>query len=189
MDKRFISEEGRLISVISEITDLLKIKGLLLTVDIEKTFDSVDHQFLINVLKTFGLEKTLVRWITILLKNQESCIINGGITTKFFKLERGTRQGDPISACLFLLVLEVVFAVIRSNQNIGKLRIFDHDFLYTAYAYDTTFFVKKQTFAIEILKVFDNFSKVSGLKPNKSKCEIAGIGSLKEVRLALCSMQ
>ena len=59
---------------------------------------------------------------------------------KYFKLERGTPQGDLISAYLFILVLEVVFAVIKSN--IDKLRIFEHDFLYTAYADDTTFFVE-----------------------------------------------
>ena len=41
------------------MTDPLKIKGLQLTVDIEKAFDSVDHQFLINVLKTYGFEKKL----------------------------------------------------------------------------------------------------------------------------------
>ena len=45
MDKRFISIGGRLISDILEILELLKIKGLLLMVDIEKTFDAVDHQF------------------------------------------------------------------------------------------------------------------------------------------------
>ena len=104
MSKRFISEGGPLISDILVITILLKIKGLLLTVDIEKAFDSVDHQFLNNELKTFGFEKNLVRWIKILLKNQESCIINGGITWKYFNLERGTREGDQISAYLFILV-------------------------------------------------------------------------------------
>ena len=45
MDKRFISIGGRLISDILEILELLKIKGLLLMVDIEKTFDAVDYQF------------------------------------------------------------------------------------------------------------------------------------------------
>ena len=73
--KRFISEGGRLIYDILEITDLLRIKGLLLMVDIEKAFDSVGHQFLINVLETFGFEKNLVRWIKI-LKNQQLWIIN-----------------------------------------------------------------------------------------------------------------
>ena len=91
------------------------------------------------MLKAFQFEKNLVRWIEILLKNQESCIINGGITTKCFKREGDTRHGDPISAYLFISLLEVVFAVIKSNQNIDKLRIFDDNFLHTAYASDITF--------------------------------------------------
>ena len=135
------------------------------------------------MLKTFGFEKNLVRWIKI--QNQESYITIGGITTKYFRLERGTRQGDSVSAYLFTLALKVVFA----NQNIDKLRILKHVFLYTAYADDTTFFVKNQTSVIEILKVFDNFSKISGLKSNKSKCEIAGIGALKGSRVAHSDMQ
>ena len=94
-------------------------------------------------------------------------------------------------------MLEVVFAVIKLNQNIDKLRTFGHDFLYAAYDNDTTFFVKNRTSVIEILKVFNNIFKknltifltISGLKPNKPKCEIAGIGALKGVRVALCGMQ
>ena len=38
---------------------------------------------------------------------------------------------------------------------------------------------------MEIMKVFDIFSLFSGLKPNKSKCEVAGIGALKGAKLAL----
>ena len=33
------------------------------------------------------------------------------------------------------------------------------------------------------------FSSFSGLKPNKSKCEIAGIGALKGAKMALCGMK
>ena len=57
-----------MISNILEITSLLKIKGLMLTVNIGKVFDSVDLQFLLNVLETFGFEKNLVSWMKILLK-------------------------------------------------------------------------------------------------------------------------
>ena len=169
VDKRFISEGSQLISEILEIKDLLMIRCLMLTVDIRKLFCSVNYRFLINVLKMFGFEKNLVTWIKILLKIQESCISNGAITTKYFKLEGCTRQGDQISAYLFILVLEVVFAVIKSNQNNDKLRIFEHEFLYRAYADDTLFFVRNQKSVIKILKIFDNFSKTSRLKPNKSK--------------------
>ena len=47
--------------------------------------------FLITALKKFGFGKEFIKWIQILLKNQESCIINGGTTTKYFKLQKGTR--------------------------------------------------------------------------------------------------
>ena len=45
LNNRFISEGGSLISDIVEITDLLQIEGFLLTVDIEKAFDFVNHLF------------------------------------------------------------------------------------------------------------------------------------------------
>ena len=80
----------------------------------------------------------------------------------------------------FFLVSKVAFTVIKSNQNIDKLRIFEYGFLYTAYANDTTLFIKNQTSVIEIVKVFNQISNISGLKPNKSKCEITVIGALKD---------
>ena len=39
------------------------------------------------------------------------------------------------------------------------------------------------------MKVFDIFSSFSGLKPNKSKCEVAEIGALKGAKMALCGMK
>ena len=107
VEGRFISEGGRLFSDILQVTDFLKLRWLVVIVDIQKAFDSVNHLFLITALKKFGFGETFMKWIQILLRNQESCIINGGTTTKYFKLEKGTIQRDPISAYLIILVLEV----------------------------------------------------------------------------------
>ena len=41
--------------------------------------------------------------------------------TKYFKLEKGTRQRDPISAYLFILVLEIAIIFIKENKNIKGL--------------------------------------------------------------------
>ena len=68
-------------------------------------------------------------------------------------------------------MLELGFAVIKSNQNIDKLRIFENHSLYTACVNGTTFFVKNQASVIEVLKIFDKFSRfsdtISGLKSNE----------------------
>ena len=96
-----------------EISDTLKLEGLLATIDVQKALDSVNHSFLISTLERYGFGNGFLKWVKILLKNQESRIINAGNTTKYFKLEKGTRQGDPISAYLLILVLEQFFYLLR----------------------------------------------------------------------------
>ena len=81
---------------------------------IEKAFDSLDHNFLVSTLEKYGFGQNCVLWIKILLNDQESRVINGGKTTKYFMLGRGAHQGDPISVFLFILALEILFLLIRT---------------------------------------------------------------------------
>ena len=46
--------------------------------DIEKAFDSLDHNFLISTLEKYGFGQNFIIWVKILLNDQESCVINGG---------------------------------------------------------------------------------------------------------------
>ena len=119
---------------------------------------------MIVVLKKFGFDSNFINWIKILLTNQESCFVNSGNTTSYFKLEK--RHG-PISAYLFTTALEIIFARTKSNPNIKGLSIFNHNYLYTAYADDRMFFVNYQ----------------------KSISEVAGIGSLKGVKITVCDIK
>ena len=103
-------------------------------------------------------------------------MLNGGTTTEYFLLGRGVRQGDPISTFLCILALDILFYLIKSKSEIKRLAIFDHCYLYSAYANDILFLYL-------IL-----FSYFSGLKPNLAKSEIVGIGVLKGVQVAVCGM-
>ena len=69
-----------------------------------------------------------------------SCFIKGGTTTKYFSLEKSARQGNPISALLLVLALEILFVLIKSKPKIEGLAIFNYNYLYYAYASDTTIF-------------------------------------------------
>ena len=81
---------------------------------IEKAFDSLDHNFLVSTLEKYGFGQNCILRIKILLNDQESRVINGGKTTKYFMLGRGAHQGHPISAFLFIVALEILFLLIRT---------------------------------------------------------------------------
>ena len=86
-----------MISDILEILNSLALKGFLVTVDIEKAFDSVNDCFLLHILQKFGFGIDFVSWFKTILNSQESCIINGGKTAKYLKLEK-----DALRICLYL---------------------------------------------------------------------------------------
>ena len=51
---------GRLISDVTEVTNLRKIEGILVTMDIAKAFDSLDHLFFMSVFKKIGFGKNFM---------------------------------------------------------------------------------------------------------------------------------
>ena len=74
-------------------------------------------------------KRILMAFFETLLKDQESCLLNGGKTSCYYKLEGGTQQGDPVLAYIIIMVLEIVFTLIKTNSNIEGLNIFNHNSL------------------------------------------------------------
>ena len=68
--------------------------------------------------------------------------------------------------------------LIKQNKNnIKVIKMFENTFLYTANADDSTFFLKYKHSIKELLNIINYYSSFTGLKPNLSKCEMAGIGA------------
>ena len=127
-----MSESSRLISDVIEMCNILDIPGYLVTMDIEKAFDSLDHDFLLFAIKKFGFGKNFIHWINVLLDKKQSCVINGDFTTRYFSLEKGAPQGDPISAYLFILAVEVLFELIKNNDTTDTIKILGVHFSYNS---------------------------------------------------------
>jgi len=82
--KRFIGQNIRLTSDILEHCQNLNIPGIPLFLDFKKAFDSIEWDFLIKALETFGFGNMLVKWVKRVYTKPESCVTNNGFARLFF---------------------------------------------------------------------------------------------------------
>ena len=115
---RFIGENIRLIDSVIKYTKAKNMPGLLLFLDFEKAFDTLEWPFIRKTIQYFGFGPSLLNWLKVFYCNSQSCILNNGWTSNFFALNRGVRQGCPLSPYLFVLSVEVLAYAIRKKKEI-----------------------------------------------------------------------
>jgi hypothetical protein len=87
----------------------LNVTGCILSLDIQKAFDSLSHNFVGHALKFFNLGDRLIGWIKTICTNRKSCIIlENNRTGKSFALNHGNAQGDVISPYIFNICYQVL---------------------------------------------------------------------------------
>lgn len=144
--------------------------AITVNLDQEKAFDMVNHGFLFRVPEKLGFGNNFVKWIKILYSNVGSRVnINGNIGNVIKQL-RGVRQGDPLSALLYVLYIEPFACAIRTNYNIKGIKLPGGDIpKISQYADDTVLYLQDSLFQAQVIKVIDEFSVAFGSKTNKNK--------------------
>ena len=117
---RFLGENIRLISDIIKQNE--KEEGMILFLDFEKAFDSLEWGYLLEVLNAMNFGPNVCNWIHTFYHNITSCVVNNGYASDFFSLQRGVRQGCPLSGLLFVLAVEPLANQIRMDNSIKGLK-------------------------------------------------------------------
>ena len=150
-------------------------EGFLAFVDFEKAFDKLNWHFMDETLKNFNFGENVRKWIKVIYSDIESCTINNGIKSRFFKIRNGVRQGDPMSSLLFILAIEVLAIAIRENDHIKGITIQQQVLKLSLFADDINLIIADILSLRNALNLISIFYFASGLKINYDKTEIMQI--------------
>ncbi|MCW4346095.1 MAG: reverse transcriptase domain-containing protein, partial [Candidatus Thiodiazotropha endolucinida] len=176
---RYIGENIRLLFEIIEKSAEENKAGMIFFSDFEKAFDSLDHQYMLKCLEHFNFGDNLLTWIKLFYKDAKSCVTNNGNLSDFFPIQRGVRQGCPLSPYLFIISIELLSQMITSTEDIKGIFLCKTEFKKSLFADDASFILDGSPKSFEtLISVLDNFSYVSGLTLNAKKCQVLRIGSL-----------
>ena len=178
VSSRYIGTNVNRILNAIEYCELNDIEAMLISIDFEKAFDSMEWDFVFRSMRYYGFPDKFVNWIKLLYNDIESCIINDGNISRFFTPSRGVRQGCPASPYLYIIGAEVLACFIRASISIPCIPISQSHSAVSMYADDTTIITDRgQNVINSLFTILDNFSVVSGLKVNKEKTQVMPIGS------------
>ena len=153
---RTIFDAIRTIEDVVEYTKQNCLSGILLAVDFEKAFDTLNFNYLIRILHEF------IQWIRVLYENVSSCVLNNGFSTGPFSLGRDVRQGDPLSPYLFIIALEVLAIRIRNDDTIQGFKFGEENVKLNLFADDMTCFLSDKGSYISLFASSKSLESVRG---------------------------
>ena len=142
-------------------------------------FDSLEWDLLNKCLELFNFGPEIIRWVNSFYKNIPSCVINNGLCSEYFNIERGVRQGNPLSPYLFVTAVGILGIAIRNKDSIKRIEIIHLEIKLLQFADDTTAVLSDLNFPNALFSSLEEFGEASSLKINVKKVEVMYIVSLK----------
>ena len=165
---RMINDNARLLHDVIAYANRNSVPLAVVSIEQMKAFDRVSHDFLFKCLRRFGFGPSFLQWIQVLYNSVSSSVRVNGWLTAFVHLERGLRQGCPLSMPLYLLTAESMVINVRSNPGIHGVKPpnSENEVKLSQFADDTTLILTDEQSIAETFLVFDRYELASGAKIN-----------------------
>ena len=151
--------------------------------DVSKAFDSVSHEAIIELGRRVGIPERELKYIRNLYSNSNTRIKHNGSISEKIRINRGVKQGDPLSPLLFNAVMDYVTSKLDNQLGI---QLNKHSIDHLAFADDLVIFADDKAAAeIQINKLIDAL-KDCGLKLNPSKCASIQITTNRRAKSWVC---
>lgn len=150
-----------------------KLPQAVISMDAEKAFDRVEWGYLFHTLERFGFGPNFVSWVKLLYSNPMASVRTNNNQSQYFRLNRSTRQGCPLSPLLFALAVEPLSIALRSNNQIKGISINSQEQKVSLYADDLLLYVTDFSGSIPVvLSLLNSFGAISGYRLNLNKSEL-----------------
>src|SRR5260221_7086347 len=179
---RSIFDQIDLVSRMMDLCEITNQDGAIITLDQEKAYDKIRHDYLWKVLETMNIPQNLVKTIRSLYSKAKTTVILNlnGVMSRKFQVTRGICQGYPLSCLLFNLAIEPMFHILRTTDKLLGLNINTPDnhprAILALFANDTTVFLSKSDNPETLFKILDKWCSASGAKFNRDKTVIIPVG-------------
>ena len=181
---RYIGENIRLIVDIMELAERNEINGMLMQCDFLKAYDSISWEYLNEIIRAYGFGPNFQQWMSVFYPTgavNARINVNNFLSPQF-KVERGIRQGCPLSCLIWLLSMEPLLNRIRATDTIRGIAISGTEVKLSAYADDLTLILDGTERSLRnAIAVFDDFNAYTGLKLNNNKTVCTRIGNTKHL--------
>jgi ribonuclease HI/exonuclease III len=175
---RSIFDHIRMANAIINYAEVVEENGAIVALDQEKAYDKIRHDYLWETLEAFSLPDTFINTVKALYQHASTCVAINGVLSKPFRVQRGIRQGDPLSCPIFDLAIEPLACMIRKDENLKGLTIagIPEPVKANFFADDTSLYLSETDSFAQTQHLLDSWCHVSGAKFNIEKTEIIPIG-------------
>ena len=111
---------------------------------------------------------------TLFTRISRAVVLNNGFSTSSFAVERRVKQGDPLSAYLFIIALQVLCVNIRNSNHVCGITVDNEEIKVSLFTDDLAGFLKDDLSLTNFLKLIEDYGTFS---VNHEKSELLLLGN------------